>query len=388
MKKQLLSLFLATGTLASLSTVATAEVTAPVGYVKLTFNSTADTPFSLPLDRPKVYTGQASAISGNLLSVSATDFTTDQYKYVNNTQNEHYYVLFTTGALEGRSFDIGSNTTNGITVETEVEEIGQPAPTLQSLGALANDRFVIRPHWSLGTLFPSNSNFPKNSSTSDPAGLISFRPKHVIGTTNNASGTDIAPVESYFYFDHATNDSLDGWYKFGSTGLGKMDNFKLERGTFYIARNKTGAAATINVTGDVPLVDGNNKVRINLVEQDNYVSLSFPVEVTLAGCDLLTSGFAKSTTTGSPDGDKLLTYEGATGYDPSPTKTYFYFDHASNNALDGWYIQGATGLGKQDTEAIFKPGHGYIIRKAASTTTDEYIKWGTTLPYLPFNEAP
>jgi len=59
------ALIAATCSLSAFTTVANGEVTAPVGYVQLTFNAESDTPFSLPMNRPKVYSSQVSSISGN-----------------------------------------------------------------------------------------------------------------------------------------------------------------------------------------------------------------------------------------------------------------------------------------------------------------------------------
>lgn len=384
MKKPLLGILLAGGTLASLSSIASAEVTAPVGYVKLTFNSTADTPFSLPLNRAKAYTGQASAIAGNVLSVSSNDFTADQYVYVNGSQDEKYYVLFTTGTLEGRAFNITDNSVNGITVETEVEEAGQAAPTLQSLGALANDRFEIRPHWTLATAFPTTSSFPKSTNANSPAAYIMERPLHQLGTTTSASGTNTPLDKLYFYFD-SSNDSLDGWYLVGDNTFTKQDDKIIERGLFYVGRNQTNTTVDINVSGDVPLVDKSNRLRQNLVTQDNYIALGFPVEVSLGASGLINSGFKKTTDANSLNGDLLLAYDDVTTtYNPNANKIYFYFD-STNDAVDGWYLVGDNTFTKQDTVRVFKPGKGYIVRKAPDTT-DKFEKWSTDLPYNPFAE--
>ena len=374
MKNHLLTLLTVCLT-ASLATTAQAEVTAPVGYVKLTFNDTSDTPFSLPMNRPKVFAGKVASVAGNVITVENGAFTPSDYVYLDGTQNEKYYVLFTTGSLEGRTFDITANTATTITVNQDGDT------TVQALinDAMATDLFEIRPHWTLNTVFPDGANFDKSTDVLNTNGLIMVRPETL-------PGENIPPTITYFYYDSATN-SEDGWYDANDLAAGKASDVILKRSVFYVCKNTSDDVYTVNLVGDVPLVDHKNKLRINsdFIQQGNYISLPFPVEVTLAESGLAESAsFMKTTDVTNINGDRILAYEdNITTYNPAASSVYVYYDSATNSE-DGWYDANDLAAGKQDATAIFKPGKGYIISKQGAT--EEIFQWNIEIPYTPLSE--
>jgi len=247
-----------------------AVVTAPVGYVKLPFNAESDTPFSLPMNRPMVYSGQVndlvapvvSGITGNVISIANADFTVDELVYEfsdddndTNDQRERFYVLFTTGALEGRTFDIIDNTANTITVDPDYTEdnvlLEENLENLRN-SLSANDNFEIRPHWTLDTLYLDGEGFPQASNLLATSSLIFTRPVVLDGTN---LGTDRA-------YKYVTNV---GWVDDGDLIAGQVRDVILRRNTGFIARNLTLTDLELNVMGDVPTVDGTVAVRSNLI---------------------------------------------------------------------------------------------------------------------------
>ncbi len=350
---------------------AQAEVTAPVGYVELMISAEADTPFTIPMNRPKEYAGLYSAQSGNTVTIANNDLTAGAFD--EGLQHKRYYILFTTGTLSGRSFDIVSNTVNTITVAQEglenLEEI------IANPSALNN--FEIRPHWTLGTLFPNGENIPKTTDFGVRQGLVQFRP--IIDSTN-------VPINvEYLYFDNA-DDSFDGWYLPNNPSAGIQDDVVLRTQTSYLFRNNTLVEYKPKIVGDVPTTDFSNSLRTNVVRIDNYKAISFPVELSLSESNLFESGVFQATTDfGLRNGDILQAYTyPITGFNPSITTEYLYFD-SSDNSFDGWYLPNNPSAGKQDAEKVFKPGRAYIIRTFERTQEDKPF-WLTPIPYDPFAE--
>jgi uncharacterized protein (TIGR02597 family) len=360
--------------LAPLAQIANAEVTAPVGYVKLTFNAESDTPFSLPLNRPKAYSGQVVTISGNTINIADADFTASELVYADGTQNEKYYLLFTTGELEGRTFDVTANGTDSITVNQDGDTDVQTLFT-----SPATDSFEIRPHWTLNTIFPNGDNFDKSTNAFSPSGLIMVR-------SETEPGEFVPVTTTYMYYDSNTNAD-DGWYNANDLGAGKASDTVLKQTVFYVCKNKSLTNYTVNLVGDVPLTDRKVSLRLNAdgAKQGNYIALAFPIEMSLADSNLsTTSGFKKSTDPFSIDGDRVLAYaDNIIGYNPAPITVYIYFD-SSDDGQDGWYDANDLAAGKQGSSMVFKPGKGYIISK--QDDFEEIIQWNINLPYNAFIE--
>lgn len=374
----------------ALAPTASAEVTAPVGYVKLTFNAESDTPFSLPMNRPKVYSGQVDSISGNVIAIENDDFTAGELVYdnvddANGLQLEKYYLLFTTGILEGRTFDVTSNTVNSITVDPDWQE-DDPAEeaNIQTLinDALATDNFEIRPHWTLNTLFPDGANFPPSSNDNLPAGRLMWRTADKDTATD--IGVNISLSKSYFFFDNG-NNSFKGWYPFGSFTKSPDDIIRPD--VMYVYRNSSMTQYEMNLVGDVPMTDSTRTVNIlsDTIIQDNYMTLPFPIETSLADLGILNMpGFKKSTgSTSLPNGDIVQIYAyPTTGINPAPVAQYVYYD-AAGTANDAWYKLGNINPGQSvDNLKIFNPGTGYVIRKSEDFESSETVN--QTLPYDPF----
>ena len=351
--------------IAPLSQVAQADITAPIGYLKLTFKAQSDTPFSLPLNRPKVYSGQADSISGNTITVAAQDFTASQFVYADGSQNEKFYLLFTTGILEGRTFDVTANGTNSITVNqdgnTNIETLINDAN--------ANDNFEIRPHWTLDTLFPNGEGFPQVASAFDNGSEIHFKPV-------NQPGINLASEKIYKYVTGT------GWVDNANLFGGRAKDVVLIRNSFFQARNVTTSDVVKSIVGDVPTTDGRLKLKSNVIQQDSYVSFSFPIDIKLSETGLENSpGFAHSSGQFSADGDVINIFNVAlAGYNKAPSATYYYVSGI------GW-IDSANIFGGavNATQIIFKAGTACLIRKASETSAATYHH-STVLPYNPFAE--
>ncbi len=349
--------------LAPMAQVATAEVTAPVGFVKLTFNAESDTLFSLPMNRPKVFNGQVDTISENTINIANPDFTASELVYADGSQNEKYYLLFTTGTLEGRTFDVTANDTDSITVD-------QGGDTdVQTLNGVVTDNFEIRPHWTLDNLYPDGEGFPQSASIFDNGSEIHTKPVDI-------SGINLSSEKVYKYVTGT------GWLDAGNLFGGQVKDVVLTRNAFFHMRNKTTSEVTKNVVGDVPLTQASMKLRSNVIKQDSYVSFTFPIDIKLSETGLESSpAFQHTSGQLSSDGDVIWVYNLAlTGYNHSPSRGYFYI------AGTGWMDNTDLFGGAVDaTQINLKAGSACFIRKAPENSAESYHH-ETTLPYNPFVE--
>jgi len=358
-KQTSLSLMLSVMTL--LAPSAYAEVTAPVGYVKLTFAAQSDTPFSLPMNRPKVFAGKVDTITSNEITIASEDLTASAYVYNALSQKEHYYVLFTGGDLEGRSFDVTTNGTDTITVAQEgVDDLAS------IIGATATATFEIRPHWTLNTLFPDGAGFPVSADRTERKGMILIKPTDSNGINHSAN-------KAYKYV------TGEGWIDDFQLFSSPDNDVVLKRDIFYTLRNEE-ALFTKNIVGDVPNVSARISLSANLIEQDSYIAFSFPQSLTLDSSGLATNpDFKSSTSLSVRDGDVLYVYDkDATGYNFGSSKGYFYVDG------EGWYdnFQLFGGL-VPGTTTLNSIGRGFIIRKSGETEAG-MLKSKIDVPYLPF----
>lgn len=114
-----------------------------VGYLQKTFPA-GTSAHGVGFVLPEQFRGDASSKSGDVLNVSGTPFTENQFAPVGGLPS--HYILLTSGAQAGLVADILGNTTSSVTVGSG------------DLSAVNyNPSFVIRPHLKASTLF-ANSN--------------------------------------------------------------------------------------------------------------------------------------------------------------------------------------------------------------------------------------
>ena len=358
-----------------LSSAVNAVVTAPVGYVQLTMNAESDTPFSLPMNRPMVYSGQASGISGNVISIANNDFVASEFEYEftndnddSNDQRENYYVIFTTGELEGRKFDIISNTANSITIDPDFTEDNTALEDdLEDMisSATSNDNFQIRPHWTLNTLLPEGGVLPASPNPAQINGVI-------LAYSTDLDGTNLSSSSTYAYVT-----SL-GWFNSLNFGEGRVDDQILRSEFSYIFRNTSTEDIELNVMGDVPTVDQTLVFNQNVIQTDTFTGAQFPIDLSLDDLGLAGSdGFVSSTNPAQLDGGQVLVLS----------------DNSINAAAEHVYVH-VNGLGWIDsldfgqgviTGDVIEAGQGIIIRSSAETEADT-IFHSVNLPYNPFAE--
>jgi uncharacterized protein (TIGR02597 family) len=309
------------------------------GYLKISAPATTDTPISPVFARDTIWRSTVASVSGATITVSGTpNWTASALAPGTNT----YYVRFTSGALKGQFLTITDNATGSVTVDNA-------GLSLASL--TAGDALEIAPYWTLGTLYPASDAGTKFIASSSPG---SRETELLFYNTN--TGINRAPSSSYYFFNGA-------WRKVGASSSTSFDNTLIYPDTYFIQRNKS-TATTIVLTGRVLPAFVSTILEAAATQNDNYMALSYPVDVTLTRSGLASSGFAASSSPGSIT-DRLLVFDPTiTGYNRAPSATYYYYNN-------GWRKVGASA--STDFSSVTIPaGTGFIIRKAANGTSSTW----------------
>lgn len=318
-----------------------AQVTTdPVGYVSLVTPNGDDSLFGISLTKTPVYTGTASQVNSNVITVSA-DLVADEF-------NLTHYLLSDSGQWS----TITDNTTNTITTQDII--ISQ------------NDNFKVIEFWTLSTLFPGGSGVGVSNDPNLPSATVLIN-------NLSAEGTDLSSSASYFYFVGAEGVPA-GWYQTGV--FTPSDNFQLSPETYITIRNQTGDNVNTVVSGTVPTsVVGTTVLRAASFEQDNQLTNPYPAPFTLAS-----SGLAQVVSPASDPNipeDTVLIYdiENTDGQDISTAASYFYFAGAQGVPA-GWYQTG--NFTPSDSVAI-PAGGAFLVRKGAGE--EETLEWNPPVPY-------
>lgn len=127
-------LFILVGFAGAFSTSAQTVSTPIVGFYKKSFPAGGSLQ-TVALLKPISFQGTASAVSGTSVACSTANWVVNAYATANGLPN--YYVEITSGPLTGYLFDIISNTSTAITVDSSI------------VGAGTNPTFLIRQHTKL-----------------------------------------------------------------------------------------------------------------------------------------------------------------------------------------------------------------------------------------------
>jgi uncharacterized protein (TIGR02597 family) len=358
MKKYLsYSLILATAATGLAHGAATAYTT-PVGYSTVAVVPVnSDTPMSVPLQRAAVWAGASTGVLDDTVSVAASSYTANQFGVGT------HMLQVTSGLLIGRTFPVLSNGTSNVTVDP----VG--AQTLRVQGFMAGDKFVLRPYWTLDTLFPQGDGIGKNADPDAPTNLILLN-------SNEASGVDRAAVSQNIYYDGVAGGTAR-WINLGNPSA-IVGNLPIRPSTVLTARNLTSSPLSIVNTGEVPSVPAATLVVSNTVATDNLAQLPYPVDTTLQQSGLVTSGALTPSSDPDSPTDVLFTWDPAsTGLDPGASKQYIYYDGLAGGAAR-WIDLGAPA--SIITAPVLKAGSYIAIRKAAAGDFTANT-WVAPLPY-------
>lgn len=312
------------------------------GYLKISAPATTDTPISPAFARDTIWRSTVSSVAGSAITVSGTpNWTAGALAPGADT----YYVRLTSGALKGHFLTITGNATGSVTVDNA-------GLNLASLAA--GDTLEIAPYWTLGTLYPAGEAGTKFIASSSPL----IRQTELLFFDASTTGINRATSATYYFYNGS-------WRKFGVDVTTSFNNTIIYPDSYFIQRNKS-AATTVVMSGRVmPAFISTILEGASSKQNDNYIALPYPVDVTLTRSALASSGFSASP---SPlnISDRLLLFDpSGTGYNRAPVATYYYYNN-------GWRKFGADVNVDYGSTITIPAGSGFIIRKAANAASTSW----------------
>ena len=361
------SLFLAAATASSIAfgqfaAAQTTVATDPVGFSTVQCLANSDTFVSLPMTRPPAFTGSIQSASGSTITVSGSPWTDGQFVYAAPAQRNRYYALIgpagTTNPKEGRMFQITSNSTNTLTVDTSADNLTDVP---------ANAQLVVIPHWTLATVFPpsdSTVSFTPTTSTR------TFKTQLLIPNYDGV-GTNLSASAIYFFSNNVNNSTNNvGWRVVGDNATDKGDDVLIPDG-YFIVRNLNNAPTLPLAVAGAVLMKKLSVAQATAANQaqDNALGMQRPVDLRLdqTGLNPADGSFVATTSTRS-FGDQLLVFNNAVAaLNKSPSAIYFYSNNVNNSTNNvGWRLVGDNTTDRSAT--VIPAGSGFIVRKAASGT--------------------
>ena len=276
---------LAVASLFTFSSLSAVE-TDPVGYV------TQDVPahggtgstlslHSLPLKESKVFAGSTSDVTGAVLTVAGTDFSTGypDLSAVDANSNSLYYVE----TSDGLRVDISSVGTSDITL---VEDVEAAVADVTSI--------IIRKYWTLEDVFGSTGGDSGLRASGDISDV------DLVLVADNAGGFE------QYYLNQAPVflGGAINWAQVGQASSADKATARIPEGTLLIVRvgSTSRDAFTFTNAGEVKL--GADKSPV--YEGINLVSFAYPVDTTLGESGLQASGLTAGDVSSA---DKVLVTE-------------------------------------------------------------------------------
>jgi len=307
----------------------------PVGGFTSVAAANTDTLVSPSLARAASWVGALSGASGTTINASTANWTAGQF----NPGTDTYYVRVLSGALKGQYFVVTGNTASALTVD---------AAGMNLASIVTGDTAEIVPFWTLGTLYPSTAaGVAFIASTSALA-----RQTELLFMDATGTGVNRAPSSTYYYFNGA-------WRKSGSSVTLSFNNTLVYPDAYFIQRNKAASTSLVYVGRVQPGALG-TVIQGASTQNDNFVAVSFPVDIKLQDLGLIGNGFSASPSALAIT-DRLLVFDpNQTGNNRAPSASYFYFNGA-------WRKSGQPVTNSFNTDVV-RAGSGFIIRKAANAS--------------------
>jgi uncharacterized protein (TIGR02597 family) len=296
---------------ASLS--ATEVVSAPVGFLQLTFPASTASTLSLPLQKNPVAVGPITSVGTTTLSSANASWISGQFSAASNP----YFVKIVSGAAAGRYFLITANTANQLTVE--------PRGTALSATIVAGDRYQIIPARTLGLLF-GTSTVPFLTNT-DPTLADNIK-------LWSGSAWEI-------YYHNGTS-----WLRKGNTAIKNDVVIYPDEGIVVVRRGTT--PLTLAFAGEASVIAERTEV---IGPATTFAANRYPVNTTLSNLGLLNLPNWLSGATAS-DADRVQIRQGGSWI------TYWYTGTQ-------WKRGGTSAV--QDNTSI-AAGAGYLILRRSSST--------------------
>jgi len=318
--------------------------TDPMGGIVITCKANSDTAIGIPFTRAPIFEGRVASVSGSQITVAGDPgWSVDELIYEDGVQDNHYYILISSGSKEGAFYTITAHSNNSVTVDLDPFGLGVDDDLSDvATGGATGDIVKIIPHWTPGVLVGQDG----------PNGL------EILLYGNSTAGINLSSSNSFEHFNGF------GWYD-GGTPVDDAIIFPYEA---FILRNNTGSDYALGISGTVPMTKHRSVIRTLQTGkmQDNRIFFNSPVEAMIGDVGL-----------GIVDGVELLIFESENPVkNMSASNTIQYFEGF------GWYDGGTRVDDPSDPDNQFylQPGHSYILRKPAAPA--ENLSWQALPGYL------
>ena len=337
-----------------------------------------DSVVSFPVSRIPAASGVVESVDAGALTIVSKDALSggeNAFVYDSAANPDHYYLKFTSGALEGAWFDVSANTSQSVSVKIGASDISSVEK---------GDSFEIIPHWTLNSLFPNGGVLKKNDVPAKGV-KCSIVAKY---TYYDESGTLVVPkgvnnaYQKFFYYRQYGNDV--GWRERRSGNLDCGDQI-IEPNSFIILRHfEEGEPATLKISGCVPqCATAVEVVGLSDSNQENYAAMPSCCDISLSSltASLVDSGLFAASTGAVRPADALLLYDNS-AFDKykAPTETFFYYAGALSPR--GWYKVGSGSPSQRKADDyVLKAGSALVILKK-SDGTDTFLRIKYKPPYI------
>lgn len=321
------------GSICSQALAQTASTT-PVGFITLSVPGTSTlspagsgalTLAGLGMVQPITFQGNADVVNTGTSTITnnSATWTANQFAATSNP----YFLEIASGPAAGVILDIASNTSTTVT-------------TTQALPAafVANASFIIRPHWTLSSVFGATGN----------AGLA-------IGNTSSADQVLLYNGNTYdaYYYDNGQGFVSPGWQKNNNPIDGTTVRIYPDQGILIIRRQS--ASTQVVLTGAVKT----GQTSVPIQSGNNVVGNVYGAGMTLADSGLYTGNSATGVASGtSTSADQVLIYNTT-----SSTYSAYYYDNGAGFFPAGWTSASGVASG---TVAIPVGSSIIVQRKIAS----------------------
>ncbi len=329
---------------------ATNAATDPVGFMTISTPLGSDTIIGAPLTKAPVFQGVVSSRNGFAITSTGANF--------GDLASSPHYVQPVSGSQAGMIFDVASNSADTITLVDN---------GINPTGLDANTQFKVVSYWTLGEIYPASA---EGVSFTGSGTSGSSRRTQILFPSLVGSGINRSPASTFFFVTNA--DPAQAYWRKVGAGAANFNNEPILPDSYFTVRQTTNSAQNVSLATTVvgSVNTGATVVQLDSVngsQNDNYVSLGRPTDITLNSLGLITSGaFTPSTgTSGGGRRDQLLIISNSViGQNKSPSTTYYYI---SNATTTNWVVVGG---GTNDVGSdVIPAATGYIIRKASQNAT-------------------
>jgi uncharacterized protein (TIGR02597 family) len=213
-----------------------AVVSAPVGYMRYHFPGHATEALAVPLLRPVVYAGMIESATGATLTLATCGDAPDCTAML--AAEAAYYLEITDAAdCAGERLDIDVAATRANPAGSLVIAVDSPHNTVSGdLACLAGQPLVIRPHWTLASLFGASAEAGElhSATTAAAADQVWFWGGQL--------------VEVYWFRQNSAGD-IRHWARLGSTA--DADQTVIAPGTGVFFKRASHTDLWLTVTGEV-----------------------------------------------------------------------------------------------------------------------------------------